>query len=224
MTNDTHTHTSTAARFIVSEPTLRRLPWYLAFVSLMVQKGVAYVSSTTIAKETNVDAARVAKDLAMVGLRGKTRIGYETSALEAALRHILGFGVQHPAVIMGVGSLGAALVADSGLSRFGLDIVAGFDINPAVIGTHIGGVPIYHISQLEEIIDATHAQIGVVAVPAESARLTASRLFDVGIKALWNFTPVKIPAREDTVIENTSLYAHLAVMYNRLNSLTSSDE
>ena len=44
--------------------------------------------------------------------------------------------------MMGVGSLGAALMADSGLSRYGLNIVAGFDVNPDVVGTRLGGKPI----------------------------------------------------------------------------------
>ena len=40
-----------------------------------------------------------------------------------------------------------------------------------------------------------------------------------GIKAIWNFTPFRIKAPENIVIQNTSIYAHLAVMYNRMNTL-----
>lgn len=45
---------TTASRDILPEPTLRRLPWYLAYVSLLKEGGVEYVSSTQIAKEINV--------------------------------------------------------------------------------------------------------------------------------------------------------------------------
>ena len=38
-----------------------------------------------------------------------------------------------------------------------------------------------------------------------------------GIKAVWNFTPFRIRVPENIVVQNTSLYAHLAVMFNRLN-------
>ena len=44
----------------VPEPTLRRLPWYLAFLKLMKGRGEAFVSSTQIAKEINVDPSQVA--------------------------------------------------------------------------------------------------------------------------------------------------------------------
>ena len=33
------------------EPSLRRLPWYLAYIKLLQTKGEEYVSSTQIAKE-----------------------------------------------------------------------------------------------------------------------------------------------------------------------------
>ena len=50
----------------VPEPTLRRLPWYLAFVKLLRGKGETVISSTQISKEINVDSSQVAKDLSFV--------------------------------------------------------------------------------------------------------------------------------------------------------------
>ena len=67
------------------EPTLRRLPWYLAYLGLLNQKGVEYISSTKISEELNVDSSQIAKDLSFLNIRGKTRIGYEVKALESKL-------------------------------------------------------------------------------------------------------------------------------------------
>ena len=53
-------------------------------------------------------------------------------------------------------------------------------------------------------------------MPANSAQDMADRLVEAGIKALWNFTPRRLRAPKDVVITNTSIYSHLAVMYNRL--------
>ena len=106
----------------VPEPTLRRLPWYLAFLKLMKGRGEAFVSSTQIAKEINVDPSQVAKDLSFVNISGKTRVGYEISTLVDVLEDFLGFTAQHKAFLFGVGSLGAALLQDSGLKQYGLDI------------------------------------------------------------------------------------------------------
>ncbi len=101
----------------IPEPTLRRLPWYLAFLKLMKGKGETFVSSTQIAKEINVDPSQVAKDLSFVNISGKTRVGYDICALVDVLEDFLGFTAQHKAFLFGVGSLGAALLQDTGWDR-----------------------------------------------------------------------------------------------------------
>lgn len=190
------------------EPTLRRLPWYLAYVRLLLDAGVEYVSSTQIAKEINVDASMIAKDIYL--------LGYEVASLEHELQDFLGFKVGHNAVMIGVGSLGGALIHDSGLANYGLRIVAGFDIRHDVVGTTLCGIPIYDISELDQRLATLNAEIGVIAVPIDHAQEVSDLLVKAGIKALWNFTPFRITAPQDVVIQNTSIYAQLAVMYNRM--------
>lgn len=203
---------------ILPEPTLRRLPWYLAYVNLLNAKNIEYVSSTQIAKEINVDASQIAKDLSFLNIKGKTRIGYEVKSLARELEDFLGFKREHNTFMMGVGSLGAALIQDSGLSQYGLNIVAGFDVNPLRIGTSICGVPIFHVSELAKRHQEFNAEIGVLAVPVENAQEATDIMIEGGIKAIWNFTPYRIKAPENIVIQNTSIYAHLAVMYNRMGA------
>ena len=199
------------------EPTLRRLPWYLAYVSMLRSCNVEYVSSTAIAKEINVEATQIAKDLSFLNIRGKTRIGYAVAALERVLRSYLGFNREHNAVIIGVGSLGRALITDSGLTRYGLDIVAGLDVNPEIIGSSIMNVPVFDIKDIAEVRKNFSAEIAIITVPVEKAQETADIAIAAGAKALWNFTPFRIRTPEGIVVQNTSIYAHLAVMYNRLN-------
>lgn len=206
------------SRELLPEPTLRRLPWYLAYVNLLRANNVEYVSSTQISKELNVDASQIAKDLSFLNIKGKTRIGYEVNNLERELQDFLGFKEVHNAIIMGVGSLGAALLQDSGLANYGLNIVAGFDVNPNIIGTSICNVPILDIKELSYIRKNLNAEIGIVAVPVDKAQEVADLMIKSGIKALWNFTPFRIRVEEGIVIQNTSIYSHLTVMYNRLGS------
>ena len=141
---------STSSRELLPEPTLRRLPWYLAYVTLLRKNNVEYVSSTKIADELNVDSSQIAKYLSFLNIKGKTRIGYEVASLETALQEFLGFGQSHNAVMVGSGSLGAALISDSGLQRYGLNIVAGVDIDEKIVGTEIGGIPIYHLDNVTQ--------------------------------------------------------------------------
>jgi redox-sensing transcriptional repressor len=201
----------------VPEPTLRRLPWYLSNVKLLKQKGEQYVSSTQISKEINVDASQIAKDLSYVNISGRTRVGYEVDALIEVLEDFLGFTDMHKAFLFGVGSLGGALLRDSGLKHFGLEIVAAFDVNPNLIGTHINGIPIFHSSEFVNKMKEYDVHIGVLTVPIEIAQQITDTMIAGGIKAVWNFTPFRIRVPENIVVQNTSLYAHLAVMFNRLN-------
>ena len=189
----------------VPEPTLRRLPWYLSNVKLMKEQGETYVSSTQISKQINVDAS------------GRTRVGYEIDALIEVLERFLGFTKMHKAFLFGVGSLGGALLRDSGLHHFGLEIVGAFDINPGLVGKEINGIPIYHSDEFEIKMKSCDVNIGVLTVPINIAQEITDKMIAGGIKAVWNFTPFRIRVPENIVVQNTSLYAHLAVMFNRLN-------
>lgn len=204
---------------LLPEPTLRRLPWYLAFLSTLRSASVEYISTTRIAESLDVDPSQIAKDLSFLGIRGKTRIGYQVAALESALRDYLGFDKRHNAIMIGAGSLGGALISDNGLLRYGLNIVAGIDINPSLIGNTINGVRIFAPDDIDRIVRELDVQIGIIAVPVDSAQDVADTLAGAGVKALWNFTPSRIRVREGMVIANTSIYSHLAVMYNRLSGL-----
>ncbi len=200
------------------EPSLRRLPWYLAYIKLLQAKGEEYVSSTQIAKEIGVDSSKIAKDLSFINISGKTRVGYEINSLASVLEEFLGFTSMHKAFIFGVGNLGAALMQDSGLSQYGLEIVAGFDINSRLIGKNINHIPVYSTEQFAQKQREMGVQIGILTVPVNKAQQATDEMIAGGIKAIWNFTPYRIRAPKNIVIQNTSIYAHLAVMFNRLNN------
>jgi len=203
----------------VPEPTLRRLPWYLAYAKLMMEKGETYLSSTQISNNIAVDASIVAKDLSYVHISGKTRVGYETHELIIVLERFLGFTESHKAFMFGVGNLGGALMHDNGLEQFGLKIVAGFDVKYELAGTSINRIPIHHIEKFPELQRKTGVIIGILTVPVDKAQEVSELMIEGGIRAIWNFTPFRIRVPDNVVVQNTSIYAHLAVMFNRLNAI-----
>ena len=181
------------------EPSLRRLPWYLAYIKLLQTKGEEYVSSTQIAKEIGVDSSKIAKDLSFINISGKTRVGYEINSLVAVLEEFLGFTSMHKAFI--------------------LEVVAGFDVKPELAGTFINHIPVYPLSQFAQKQKELGVQIGILTVPIDKAQSATEEMIAGGIKAIWNFTPYRIRVPKHIVIQNTSIYAHLAVMFNRLNNI-----
>lgn len=208
----------------IPEPTLRRLPWYLAYVTMLHSQGVEYVSSTNIAGNLDVDSSQIAKDLSYLNIRGKTRIGYEVKGLEEQLTQFLGFQHRHNAVVVGAGSLGSALMSDSGLGRYGLNIVAGFDTDPAKTGTKIASTPVFGLDRLGEILDRLNVKVAIITVPFDCAQEAADTCMEAGISGIWNFTPRRIRVRTGVVIQNTSIYSDLAVMYNRIEAELRNEE
>lgn len=207
----------------VPEPTLRRLPWYLSVCRLLKARGEVYVSSTRLSKETNIVASQIAKDLSFVDVVGRTRVGYEIDNLLEVLENFLGFTSMHKAFLFGAGRLGSALLNDTGLRQFGLEIVAAFDTNPKLVGHSVAGIPVCHINDLEKEMRCHKVKIGILTVPIHNAQEVADRMVVWGIKAIWNFTPLRIRVPDDIVVQNTSLYAHLSLMFNRLDSIDEAD-
>lgn len=203
-------------RDMLPEPTLRRLPWYLAYVKMLDSRHEEYVSSTLIAKRLNVEPSQIAKDLSFLNIKGKTRIGYEVHPLAKALNDFLGFKHRHNAFLIGAGSLGSALMRDLGLMQYGLNIVAGFDINPEIVGKNVADIPIYDFAELPARQRSTGVSIAIIAVPFENAQEVADTLVESNIKAIWNFTPYRIKVPRNIVLQNTSIYSDLAIMYNRM--------
>lgn len=203
----------------VPEPTLRRLPWYLSVCRLLKARGETFVSSTRLSKETNIVASQIAKDLSCVNIVGRTRVGYEIDNLLAVLERFLGFTTIHKAFLFGAGQLGSALLNDTGLKQFGLEVVAAFDNNPKIVGHSVAGIPVYHISEIGSKMRRHNVKIGILTVPIDNAQEVADKMVVWGIKAIWNFTPLRIRVPDDIVVQNTSLYAHLSLMFNRLNSM-----
>lgn len=211
-------------KYEVPEPTLRRLPWYLAFAQLFKKEGNANISSTQIAISLDIDPSKVAKDLSFINISGKTRVGYDLEEFTKVLERFLGFKQAHNAFMFGVGSLGGALLQDNGLSNYGLDVVAGFDVKSELIGTSINNIPIYHVESCANLKQKLDVDIGILTVPIDKAQEVADMMVAGGIKAIWNFTPFRIRVPENVVVQNTSIYAHLAVMYNRLNEQLEKDK
>lgn len=203
----------------IPEPTLRRLPWYLSGIKLMKVRGENYVSSTALSRETGIDASKIVKDLSYVNISGRTRVGYDIDEMISVLEEFLWPKKVHKAYLFGVGNLGAALLQDSGLKQFGLEIVGAFDVNKNIIGKSINGIPVYDIASLSNKMKNSGVEIGVLTVPIEVAQSVTDNMVENGIKGVWNFTPFRIRVPENIVVQNTSLYAHLAVMFNRLNSI-----
>ena len=73
------------------------------------------------------------------------------------------------------------------------------------------------IDQLADWRQKNDVSIAILTVPVERAQETADLAIASGMTALWNFTPYRIKVSDNVIIANTSIYAHLAIIYNRMH-------
>ncbi len=111
----------------LSKATLGRLPMYLQFIRRM---DAEKVSATQIAKGLGLGEVQVRKDLASVCTAGLPKVGYPVSILRRDMEKALGVDVPVPAVIVGAGKLGTALMDYDGFSDYGVDIAAAWKSPP----------------------------------------------------------------------------------------------
>ncbi len=208
----------TARHGAVPMPTLRRLPGYLNYFKSLKINNVSYVSSSRIAGVFMMDATLVTKDLSYTGVRGKTKIGYNVDELIETMVSFLDFDSCDSAFLFGVGNLGRALINYQGLNQYGLKIIAGFDVDKNVINSSIKGVKIYGIDMFRDLSQTMAARIAIITTPGSSAQEIADLAVAWGVRAIWNFSPQSIKVPEHIIVENTSVYADLAVLLHRLNN------
>ena len=201
---------------VVPVPAINRMPFYLAFVKSLKRAGKEYVSSTLIADYMGIDSTQVTKDLSYTDIVGKTRVGYEIDSFITILNDFLGFSKTDSAFLVGAGSLGSALLHDTGLLHFGLDIDTAFDVDAYKIGQTVNNIEILHIDQFRDMAAAKNVKIGIISVPVAHAQSVADLMVAWGIKAIWNFTPSRLKVPEGIIVEDTMMYSNLAVLFNRL--------
>ncbi|MBP7264098.1 MAG: redox-sensing transcriptional repressor Rex [Spirochaetia bacterium] len=199
-------------------PSVSRLPSYLLIARQAFEHGDEFLSGTVIANELSLEPIQVRKDLSITGIVGKPKRGYPVEALVKAIESYLNWDQEVKAVVIGTGNLGSALIGFPGFKKHGLNIVAGFDADAKKTGAKVYGVPVYPITDLSSRLPQLGVTTAVLTVPSEFAQMVTDQLVSCGVKALWNFTNVKVKAPEDVVVQNEDLssgYAMLSIK-NRL--------
>jgi len=203
-------------KFSAPEPAMRRLPAYLHVLSRLKKENRLFVSCTFIAGQLRLDPTQVRKDLALTGIIGKPRVGYSVEELIGKIKAFLGWDIQRKAVLVGVGSLGTAILGYQQFRLYGLNIVAAFDRDPAQIGRKIFGVDVYPVEKLPEIAIRSQINLGIITVNSDSAQDVADLMIRGFIKGIWNFAPEPLDVPDDVIVENALLSVSLGVLTSKL--------
>ncbi|MCK9432868.1 MAG: redox-sensing transcriptional repressor Rex [Candidatus Omnitrophica bacterium] len=201
----------------IPEPVLRRLPVYYQYLrKINLEQSGEYISCARIAEDLNTLAIQVRKDMAITGAAGKPKLGYPIRELIKAIEIFLGWNNTSEAYLVGAGNLGSALLGYQGFKDYGLNIVAAFDASPDKVGEEIYGKKVLPVKKLPEMIRRMGIKIGILTAPASCAQELADIMVNSGVKAIWNFAPVKISVPEGIIVQHENLASSLAVLSKRL--------
>ncbi len=166
-----------------------RLPLYARALAALEAHGREVVSSQELGVQLNVTPAQIRKDLSYFGRFGKQGRGYNVRKLLDELRRILGLNRQWKMALIGTGRLGRAILGYEGFAPQGFRIVEAFDSDPRMIGSSVNGLVIRDTAELERVLSANPVDVGIVAVPAETAQAVIDSLVRCGVRAILNYAP-----------------------------------
>lgn len=159
-----------------------------------------------------ITASQIRQDLNCFGGFGQQGYGYNVELLFSEIGNILGVNNKFQTIVIGAGHMGQALANYSNFEKRGFQIIGVFDNNPKLIGKKINHMEVQHMDNLDDFVRDYHVDIAMLTVPYDSVREVAERVALLGIKGLWNFSPMDLKLPYDTVIENVHLSDSLMVL------------
>ena len=192
------------------------MPIYLHKLLRMRLEGKINVSSTELAEYLNVELIVVRKDIALTGIAGQRRVGYDINELIRYIKSYLGWEKAITATLIGAGSLGSALLGYDDFVHYGFVIESVFDNDPAKIGREIRGREVFDIATLENRLGNAVPQVGVICVATTSAQEVADRLVRLGIRYIWNFANTALNVPPGVVVQRDVIAGGLALLAVRM--------
>lgn len=207
----------------VSIAVVRRLPRYYRYLADLLKMDITRISSKELSIRMGITASQIRQDLNCFGGFGQQGYGYNVELLYNEIGNILGLNSSLQAIIVGAGNMGQALANYENFEKRGFKIIGIFDVNPELIGGYIKDVKIYHLDTVDEFVNKNKVDIGMLCVPYEQTPVVAERLARLGVKGLWNFSPMDLKLPYNIVIENVHLSDSLMVLGYRMNEKFQND-
>jgi redox-sensing transcriptional repressor len=181
-----------------------RLSRYLQVLTQARKMGKDTISSQELSDYTHINSTQIRRDLSGFGKFGKRGVGYNVDSLVREIRTILRTAGQHNIALFGAGKLGQAIASSDIFADHGFRIVAMFDVDPAVIGRQVGGLPVRDFGELERVVADEEVVVGVLAVPAESAQEVANGLVAAGVKIIFNYSEQLLQVPPEVTVHTSS--------------------
>jgi redox-sensing transcriptional repressor len=181
-----------------------RLSRYLQVLTQARKMGRETISSQELSEYTHINPTQIRRDLSGFGKFGKRGVGYNVDSLVEEIRKILRTAGQHNIALFGAGNLGLAIASSDIFADHGFQVVAMFDVDPAVVGIEVGDLKVRDFSELEKVVAEEEIVVGVLAVPADAAQAVADRLVEAGVKIIFNYSEQLLQVPPEVTVHTSS--------------------
>lgn len=195
------------------ESSIRRLLVYLEYLKSL---DCGFISSAQISQYFKFTAIQVRKDIACTGFNGRPKQGYNREELIKHVENFLGFNDKMDAFLIGAGNIGKALASYGGFAKYSLNIIAIGDIDTKLHGKKINDKMIFSLEKSIDLIKRLRIKLAIIAVPGNASQTVADMLSAAGVKAIWNFSSVRINCPGDIIVQNEDLGASLSVLSQKM--------
>ena len=201
----------------ISIAVIKRLPRYHRYLNDLLEIGIKRISSKELSIRMGITASQIRQDLNCFGGFGQQGYGYNVESLYNEIGNIMGINKTFYAIIIGAGNMGQALANYVNFEKRGFKIIGIFDSNPDIIGKTIKDIEVFDIEKLDEFVIKNTVDIAMLCVPYKVTAAIADKVGRLGIKGLWNFSPMDLKIPYDVIVENVHLSDSLMVLGYKLN-------
>lgn len=210
----------------IPRATGKRLPVYYRYLNVLLNANKHRVSSTELSEAVQVDSATIRRDFSYFGELGKRGYGYDVEKLLNFFKGILKQDKLTSVALVGVGSLGSALMNYNFHQSTNLRISAAFDPKESLANTVKSGIPVYPVEDMKKQIKEQQIDAVILTVPGSESQAVTDQLVEAGVHGILNFTPVRLSVPKDVQVQNIDLTNELQTLiyFIESNKVTTDDE
>ena len=210
----------------IPRATAKRLPVIYRYLNVLLNANKHRVSSTELSEAVQVDSATIRRDFSYFGELGKRGYGYDVEKLLNFFKGILKQDKLTNVALVGVGSLGSALMNYNFHQSTNLRISAAFDPKESLANTVKSGIPVYPVEDMKKQIKEQQIDAVILTVPGSESQAVTDQLVEAGVHGILNFTPVHLSVPKDVQVQNIDLTNELQTLiyFIESNKVTTDDE
>ena len=210
----------------IPRATAKRLPVYYRYLNVLLNANKHRVSSTELSEAVQVDSATIRRDFSYFGELGKRGYVYDVEKLLNFFKGILKQDKLTSVALVGVGSLGSALMNYNFHQSTNLRISAAFDPKESLANTVKSGIPVYPVEDMKKQIKEQQIDAVILTVPGSESQAVTDQLVEAGVHGILNFTPVRLSVPKDVQVQNIDLTNELQTLiyFIESNKVTTDDE